>query len=603
LVFALNLLTAGAQGINSSTLASNDPAQGTRFSVQRHDGVDWLVRPNGERFFSFGSNCIGQGIPKASYDPKNPAYAAWQQYPDGKSWAESTVHRLQSWGLTTIGGWSDLGILRQCKNMNMGMVAVLHLGSTSGAPWFDMWDPKVIAVLDETARKQIVPLREDPRVIGYFSDNELGWWNASLLKTTLAQPATSGQRARLLELLKKTYHNSWQELTRDFVPEKAASWRELEQQGQLFLRPGGNGIVTMRSFLGLIAARYYSLAHDIIRKYDPRALVLGDRYQSFYFPEVASAAAPYVDIVSTNLSAGWNDGTFPRFFLKTLHAVTDKPILVSEFYMAARQNRSGNQNDSTVYPLVDTQEERAEGFRNTITAFARTPYVVGADWFQYYDEPTHGRDDGENFNFGLVDIHDRPYEPLVQTAAALQLTSLKQHPLVNRANASQGVPPAPPDPLGQFQLTLALKSWDRERGFVEPQSDKPLADLYICWDSSAIYLGVYAQDMIEDLYFQDKKVHEEVRSEWTVKLGPSGRQIRARIGAGQTAMVNNPDVQVVTVVGKSLRTQNVAAMRLPAQLFGKTKFRAGDEVEISSALASYLNAYHVTWKGTFTLRN
>jgi hypothetical protein len=31
------------------------------------------------------------------------------------------------------------------------------------------------------------------------------------------------------------------------------------------------------------------------------------------------------------------------------------------------------------------------------------PYVVGADWFQYYDEPTHGRADGENYNFGLVD--------------------------------------------------------------------------------------------------------------------------------------------------------------------------------------------------------
>src|SRR5262249_1438743 len=163
-------------------------------------------------------------------------------------------------------------------------------------------------------------------------------------------------------------------------------------------------------------SRYYSLVHDIIRKYDPKALVLGDRYQSFYFPEVVHAAAPYVDIVSTNLSAAWADGTFPRFFLRTLHSLTSKPILVSEFYMSARQNRSGNQNDSTVYPLVDTQEERANGFQNTITALARTPYVVGADWFQYYDEPTFGRDDGENFNFGLVDIHDRPYEPLVKTA-------------------------------------------------------------------------------------------------------------------------------------------------------------------------------------------
>ena len=34
-------------------------------------------------------------------------------------------------------------------------------------------------------------------------------------------------------------------------------------------------------FLGLLAERYYQLVHQIIRKYDTRALILGDRYQSF----------------------------------------------------------------------------------------------------------------------------------------------------------------------------------------------------------------------------------------------------------------------------------------------------------------------------------
>ncbi|WP_263368731.1 hypothetical protein [Edaphobacter bradus] len=586
---------------DSDASSSHDVGERPRFTVTQQDGIDWLVRPNGERFFSFGSNCVGQGILQASYNPKNPGYAAWQHYPDSNSWAKTTLDRLQSWGLTTIGGWSDLQVLRQCSNMNMGMVAVLHLGSTSGAPWFDMWDPKVIAKIDDTARAQIVPLRDDPRVIGYFSDNELGWWNASLFQITLAQPATSEQRRRLVQLLHEIYHNNWEELSADFVPEKAGNWPELEQHGQLYLRPGGHGIATMRRALGMLAARYYSLVHDIIRKYDPQALVLGDRYQSFYFPEVASAAAPYVDIISSNLSAAWNDGTFPRFFLTTLHSLTGKPILVSEFYMAARQNRSGNQNDSTVYPLVETQQERADGFRNTMTALARTPYVVGADWFQYYDEPTHGRDDGENFNFGFVDIHDRPYDPLVKAAAGLQLTSRKTHPLLNRPNASLGVPPAPSDPLGQFQLTLALKNWDRERGFVEPASDKPLADLYISWDQHAIYLGLYAQDMIEDAYYQDKKIHPDDRPEWTVTLGPSHKEIRARVGASMVATVNEPSVQVVTVQGKNLRVQNVAAMRLPAQLFGKESFHAGDKVEIASDLAAYLDAYQVSWKGTFTL--
>ena len=108
-----------------------------------------------------------------------------------------------------------------------------------------------------------------------------------------------------------------------------------------------------------------------------------------------------------NLNAAWNDGTFPRFYLDTLHALSGKPVIVSEFYMAAQQNRSGNKNDSSTFPAVTTQKERAAGFRNTVDALARIPYVVGADWFQYYDEPTHGRIDGEDYDFGLVDIHDR----------------------------------------------------------------------------------------------------------------------------------------------------------------------------------------------------
>jgi hypothetical protein len=176
----------------------------------------------------------------------------------------------------------------------------------------------------------------------------------------------------------------------------------------LFLRPGGNGIRVERRFLELLAERYYSLVRDIIRKYDQRALILGDRYQSFYYPEVARAATRYVDAVSTNLNVSWNDGSFARFYLETLHRLAAKPVLIGEFYLCAQDNRSGNKNDRGVYPVVATQRTRRRILQHAAD-IAQNPYVIGADWFQYYDEPTHGRFDGENFNFGLVDIHDRPY--------------------------------------------------------------------------------------------------------------------------------------------------------------------------------------------------
>src|SRR5262249_16756806 len=158
---------------------------------------------------------------------------------------------------------------------------------------------------------------------------------------------------------------------------------------------------TYRKFLASMAERYYALVREVIRTYDRRGLILGDRYQSFFYTEVARACGPQVDVVSGNLNAAWSDGTFPRYYLGTLHALSGRPVIASEFYMAAQENRTGNTNDRGIFPRVQTQKERAAGFGATLQELLRTSYVVGADWFQYYDEPTYGRGDGENYNFGL----------------------------------------------------------------------------------------------------------------------------------------------------------------------------------------------------------
>jgi hypothetical protein len=352
-----------------------------------------------------------------------------------------------------------------------------------------------------------------------------------------------------------------------------------------------------------MAQRYYSLVHQIIRKHDQRALILGDRYQSFYYPEVARACAPYVDAVSTNLNASWNDGTFPRFYLETLHALTERPILISEFYVAAHENRSGNKNNHGVFPVVRTQAERAAGFQKTLQGLLRIPYVIGADWFQYADEPTHGRHDGENFNFGLVDIRNRPYETLVAKSSALDLAALKSRPQVARADASGGVPPAPKNPFAQFTPTLALRDWDRERGFVKPVSELPLADLYVCWNERAVYLGLYSQDIVEEAFYRDKIVPNSDRAEWIVSITGPSNPIRALIGARAKPIINDPAIRIVNLSGLNLDVRNIAAIELPAKRFGKDRFQAGDVIEFASTLVNHCQAHRVEWKGTFTLRD
>lgn len=594
-IFIITLLLA----INS--FSGNAADTNAPFSVQQRDGILWLTKPDGERFFSLGVCCVNQGFSPARFNPANPGYGAFQHYNNSNLWATATVSRLKSWGFTTIGGWSDYAALRQCPDTDIAFIPVLAVGMSCGAPWKDMWDTNIIAQMYQVAREQILPLQNDSRVLGYYSDNEMGWWNAPLFNMALKQPPASGQRQRLVKLLRETYHNDWRKLLKDFEPDGVSSFAELDQQGMLYLRPGGDGIRVYRRFLGLMAERYYSLVHQIIRTYDPRGLVLGDRYQSFYYPEVARAAGPFVDVVSMNLNAAWNDGSFPRFYLDSLHAMTGKPVYVSEFYMSAQQNGSGNKNDSSSFPVVATQTERATGFRNTLEALVRRPYVVGADWFQYYDEPMQGRFDGENYDFGLVDIHNQSYKELTTAAQTLNLTAIKSGPQRTLSDASTGVPPAPGDPLGHFTIRLALADWDHERGFVKPASKFPVADLYVCWDGKAVYLGLYGADFGEADYYRDKIVPEVDRAQWIVTIGKTNEPIHVLLGPGGPPICDKPAVRVVNDSGDYMNTRNIAAIELPAKIFGKTAFKPGDTIEFKSMYLTQARADRVEWKGKFTL--
>jgi hypothetical protein len=574
--------------------ASNPP-----FSIQQQEGGYWLTKPNGDRFFSLGVCVVNTGRSREDFSPTNPTYAAYQHYTSSNKWAQSTLKRLTSWKFTTIGGWGDYTTLQRCST-DVAFTPVLHVGAMAGAPWWDMWDTNVIAKMHRVAREQILPLRDDPRLLGYYTDNEIGWWNAALFKMTLEHAPTSGQRQRLIKLLRQMYRDDWTALLKDFECEGAQSFEELDRRGMLYLRPGSNGIHAYRRFLGLMAERYYSLVHEIVRTYDTRGLILGDRCQSLYYPEVVRVCAEHVDAASANLNSAWSDGTFPRFFLNTFHELAAKPVFISEFYMCAKHNRTGNKNDHGIFPTVITQKERADGFRNTVQALLRLPYVVGADWFQYYDEPADGRYDGENFNFGLVDIWDRPYTQLTKAASNLDLASLKTRPYSARPDASLGVPPAPRDPLDRFSPTVALKHWDRERGFVKPTSDLPLADLYICWDANAIYLGLYAQDIPENDYYKNKSVPEVDRAEWLISLESSQKPIRIRLGPGAQKVWDEPAPRVVQF--SAYNSRDVAAVALPAKMFGRTRFKSGDSIYFSSTFFSHCRADHVDWNGRFTLR-
>ena len=77
---------------------------------------------------------------------------------------------------------------------------------------------------------------------------------------------------------------------------------------------------------------------------------------------------------------------------------------------------------------VNTQQERAAAYEKYIVSALQNPRMVGAHWFQFADQPTTGRFEGENFQIGFVSITDTPYETIIRKSREIgdKLYQLRQ---------------------------------------------------------------------------------------------------------------------------------------------------------------------------------
>ena len=72
---------------------------------------------------------------------------------------------------------------------------------------------------------------------------------------------------------------------------------------------------------------------------------------------------------------------------------------------------------------VNSQQERGVAYRYYTERAYSHPGLIGTAYFQWADQDLTGRNDGENYNCGLVDVTDRPYqhqvEAMMETAKRL----------------------------------------------------------------------------------------------------------------------------------------------------------------------------------------
>jgi len=481
------------------------PASGLAgVGLVRENGAWWLTDDSGGQFLSLGVNAV-RGCPYTAKPNGAGAYEreefyCWPRfYESEEAWRASACGFLESLGVNTRGGWSD-----PSPEFGLYLTPELDLGRHAQLHWFDPFDPECPERTARLAAELTGPYRHDPQTLGYFTDNEVGWWNGPVFLWYLGQGWHNATKQLVWNVLFERYGGDWSRLCAEFTPGFGMrSFDDLKKIGaNLKLKAGGRGIDVVNQVCGLVARRYYELVTAAVHAADPEALVLGDRLPLTYNQDAVLAARGLLDVLSTNYNVDVEDGWVAPYYFEGLARLTGgMPVLVSEFFYAARENGSGNVNNGHLM-TVATQAERAKGAAAAVAAFAAFPEVVGLHWFQMYDEPPGGREDGENYNFGLVDIHDRPYPLLADSlrralAAAPAVHGAGRAPAGTPAGGS--LPRLTPAPV-MGDGTLADwqdKAGSRLLGFTTPAPYVPFGDVHCGWTPDGLSLFCLAQDYLD----------------------------------------------------------------------------------------------------------
>ena len=438
------------------------------FRTEKIDGVWYLVDPKGRLFWSNGVDCVGhtnavtpvtdrefyfgEAIPtrpdgtdmaqflSTSDHSVNNYYAGRGKYWQynfsasnlylkfGENWVEAekelVPRRLRSWGLNTIGNWSDGNIARVAKTPYTATASsnspLIEGSSGYWGKFVDPFDPAFPQGIRRSLEWQKEQTANDPYCIGYFVDNEISWGAAgSLSKSALASPKTQAAKKAFVDWLRQKYetierfNEAWQV--------DLASWDALLETS--FKSPDNKGAnEDCNAFYTVLCEKYFAEILAAIREVAPQKLYLGCRFA--WTNDLARAAAQkYCDVVSYN---------FYQSEVGSFHPVegVDKPVIIGEFHFGALDRGLFH---TGLGPCAD-QEARAKAYENYVTSALLNPWIVGAHWFQYGDQATTGRFDGENYQIGLVDVCDVPYS---ETIDAVRRTGYSMYETRTKARKTE----------------------------------------------------------------------------------------------------------------------------------------------------------------------
>jgi hypothetical protein len=436
--------------LSALIIASPTPAQPATdkapavFRLEQREGRWWFIDPEGQPFLSKGVDHIqfrGDTIQGTGRSPYNEA--AKGQHGTVERWREVAAGRLLEWGFNSLGAWSDPRLSAVVvKGQRLVDAPIIDLGSgfvaASGnkQAWLhgifpDAFDPAFETSCRRQAQARCAASKTDPAILGWFTDNELRWgpdWRGSdeLLTLFLNLPAGAPGRVAALKLLRerhgdiarfnevwRTSFASWEEAAQATAVAAPVKRKAVYSQNEGEERKANEAdprraafVADCEAFLEQLAERYFRITREAVRAADPNHLNFGCRFAYVPPGPVRQAARRYLDVISFNCYQ-----TDPQATVRQ-YAVLGRPLIIGEFTFRAED--VGLPNSKGAGPKVRTQADRAAAFERYVRLLLAEPEVVGYHWFQFSDQPKEGRFDGENSNYGVVNIQDAPYPDLTR---------------------------------------------------------------------------------------------------------------------------------------------------------------------------------------------
>ncbi|MGF7033214.1 hypothetical protein J2T17_004138 [Paenibacillus mucilaginosus] len=330
-----------------------------------------------------------------------------QTYTSREFYQES-ISRIRKWGFNSAGGWSPANYATEFKVPHFPFLPLSEIteAKVDGLKIFDIFAEGAEARIDALFAKTLPQNKNNPYIVGYFLGNESDY-HRIINDVPKLKASQAPSKRKLVEVLIAKYGT---------IDKFNTAWKAgYSSFDRLYEEPlalsSSQAISDMDAFLELYLDTYYGTVERLFRKYDPNHLLLGDRWLTTpsNHPKIrgilAKTAGKHMDVISINHYSPQLDRTM-------LQDVYDKsggrPVLLTEFAFGTREQ-------GLSAPLLASSEaERARLYRAYVEEAASLGFVVGTHWFSYLDQPATGRWfeglQGESYNFGLLNVADRPYK-------------------------------------------------------------------------------------------------------------------------------------------------------------------------------------------------